>query len=175
MLKIPSIKELLHKPSEIQWNITGTFPGKLKIKIGSYKILSPEITKKWGIAFFWRGMVLWGPGNQYWIQWFFMILWISEISSLYFLVQNSFKFKLGFFIILNIFWGIRSEKTFSLSDYHSARWYYPKKTRKTFHKLHIDFFLNASLWILHCYEHLWFKTFIKIHIERVKVEKIAFL
>ena len=141
----------------------------------SYKILPPEITKKWGIAFFWRGMVLWGPGNQYWIQWFFMILWISEISSLYFLVQNSFKFKLGFFIILNIFWGIRSEKTFSLSDYHSARWYYPKKDQKNFHKLHIKFFLNASLWILHCYEHLWFKTFIKIHIEGVKVEKMAFL
>ena len=55
MLKIPSIKELLHKPSEIQWNITGTFPGKLKIKIGSYKILPPEITKKWGIAFFLEG------------------------------------------------------------------------------------------------------------------------
>ena len=53
MLNIPSIKELLHKPSEIQWNITGTLPGKLKRKdywALSYKILSPEITKTWEIA-----------------------------------------------------------------------------------------------------------------------------
>ena len=33
MLNISSIKELLHKPSEIQWNITGTLPEKLKSKI----------------------------------------------------------------------------------------------------------------------------------------------
>ena len=33
MLNISSIKELLHKPSEIQWNITGTLPGKLKRKL----------------------------------------------------------------------------------------------------------------------------------------------
>ena len=53
MLNIPSIKELLHKPSAIQWNITGTLPGKLKRKVSwalSYKILSPEITKAWEIA-----------------------------------------------------------------------------------------------------------------------------
>ena len=31
ILNISSIKELLHKPSEIQWNITETLPGKLKI------------------------------------------------------------------------------------------------------------------------------------------------
>ena len=53
MLNISSIKELLHKPSEIQWNITGTLPGKLKRKISwalSYKILPFEITKTWEIA-----------------------------------------------------------------------------------------------------------------------------
>ena len=33
ILNIFSIKELLHKPSEIQWNIIGTLPGKLKRKI----------------------------------------------------------------------------------------------------------------------------------------------
>ena len=38
-----------------------------------------------------------------------------------------------------------------------------KKTGKTFHKLHINVFVNASLLILHCYEHLWLKTFVKIH------------
>ena len=53
MLNISSIKELLHKPSEIQWNITGTLPGKLKrIFLGDlpYKILPPEITKMWEIT-----------------------------------------------------------------------------------------------------------------------------
>ena len=33
MLNISSIKELLHKPSEIQQIIAGTLPGKLKRKI----------------------------------------------------------------------------------------------------------------------------------------------
>ena len=53
MLNISSIKELLHKPSEIYRSITGTLPGKLKTKISwalSYKILPPEITKMWEIA-----------------------------------------------------------------------------------------------------------------------------
>ena len=47
MLNISSMKELLHKPSEIQSNITRTLPGKLKINFWalSYKILPPEITK----------------------------------------------------------------------------------------------------------------------------------
>ena len=49
-----------------------------------------------------------------------------------------------------------------------------KKARKTFHKLHIKFFLNASLWILYCYEQLWFEMFVKIDFQVVKVEKIAF-
>ena len=53
MLNISSIKELLHKSSEIQWNITETLPRKLKRKISwalSYKILPPEITKTREIA-----------------------------------------------------------------------------------------------------------------------------
>ena len=55
MLNISSIKELLEKPSEIQWNIVGTLPGKLKGKVSwalSYKILPPEITNAWEIAIF---------------------------------------------------------------------------------------------------------------------------
>ena len=55
MLNISSIEELLHKPSKIQWNITGTLPGKLKGKVSwglSYKILPPEITNAWEIAIF---------------------------------------------------------------------------------------------------------------------------
>ena len=53
MLNISSIKELLHKSSEIQWNITETLPRKLKRKISwalSYKILPPEITKMWEMS-----------------------------------------------------------------------------------------------------------------------------
>ena len=64
MLNISSIKELLHKPAEIQWNIAGTLPGKLKRKVSwdlSCEILSPETTKMWESAIF---LVLWGPQNQ---------------------------------------------------------------------------------------------------------------
>ena len=64
MLNISSIKELLHKPSEIQWNITGTLPGKLKRKIFwalSYKILPPEITKTWEIAILGGTLGAWEP------------------------------------------------------------------------------------------------------------------
>ena len=57
MLKIPSINELLHKPSEIQWNITGAFPGNLKMKIGHdpTKYYPLKSQKKWGIAFYLEG------------------------------------------------------------------------------------------------------------------------
>ena len=106
MLNIFSIKELLHKPSEIQWNITGILPGKLKRKFFMGFILqdiTPWNHKNMRNFFFFRGGggVLLGPGNQCGIEWFFMILWISEISSLCLLVN----FKLGFFIILTTFQG----------------------------------------------------------------------
>ena len=84
-VKYSSTKELLHKPSEIQSNITGTLLGKLNIIFFffgggalSYKILPPVIIKTWEIAIFW---VLWGPGNQCGIQWYFTILWISQVSA----------------------------------------------------------------------------------------------
>ena len=83
MLNISSIKDLLHKPSEVQWNLKRKFFCTL-----SYKILPPEITKTWETAVF---IVLWGPGNQCGIQWFFMILWIFESFPLYLLVRNNFN------------------------------------------------------------------------------------
>ena len=49
MLNISSIKEILHKPAEIQWNVAGTLPGKLKRKISKalpYKIL-PQKSQKY--------------------------------------------------------------------------------------------------------------------------------
>ena len=63
MLNISSMKELLHKPAEIQWSIAGTLSVKLKIKISgsfSYKITLPEIAKMWEIAIFEE---LWRSGN----------------------------------------------------------------------------------------------------------------
>ena len=78
MLKISSIKELLHKPSEIQWNITGTLPGKLKRKISwalSYKILPPEITKIWEIAIFGSTLGAWEP------MWNSLFLWFCKFQK----------------------------------------------------------------------------------------------
>ena len=97
-VNIPSIKELLHKPSEIQWNITRTLPGKLKGHFFFGLILqgiTPRNHKKVRNYYFWG---YFGDLGTNGIQWFFMILWISESFSLYLLVKNSFNFKLGFFI-----------------------------------------------------------------------------
>ena len=52
---ISSIKKLLNKPAEIQWNIAETLSGKLKRKnSGAFycKILPPEITKMWEMIYF---------------------------------------------------------------------------------------------------------------------------
>ena len=136
MLNISSIKELLHKPSEIQWNITGTLSGKLKRKISwalSYKILPPLKSQKCEkLLFFFLGGwgVLWGPGNQCGIQWLFTILWISESFSLYLLVRNSFNFKLGFFTYFEYISGEIIRKNILHQDYHSARWCWCKKVQK---------------------------------------------
>ena len=143
MLNISSIKELLHKPSEIQWNITGTLPEKLKRK--SYWALSLQKREK--LLFL---GVLWGPGNQCGIQWFFMILWISESFSLYLLVKNSFNFKLGFFTYFEYISGGIIRKDISLSDYHSSRWYWCKKVQKYLPQTSHKFFaqcliVNSSL------------------------------
>ena len=81
MLSIPSIKELLHKPSEIQWNITGTLPGKLKRKISwtlAYRILPPEITKMWEIAILGGTLGAWEPvWNSMVFLWFCEFLKVS--------------------------------------------------------------------------------------------------
>ena len=80
MLNISSIKELFHKPSEIQWNITGTLPGKLKRKISwalSYKILPPEITKTWEIAIFGGNL---GTCESFWNSTIFMICEFLKVS-----------------------------------------------------------------------------------------------
>ena len=103
MLNISSIKELLHKSSEIQWNITETLPRKLKRKISwalSYKILPPEITKTWEIAILGGTLGAW---ELMWNSMVCMILWISENLSLYLLVKNSFNF-VFFLFFFHLFW-----------------------------------------------------------------------
>ena len=95
-------------------------------------------------------VVLWGPGTQCGIQWFFMILWISESFSLYLLVKNSFNFKLGFFTYFEYISGGIIRKNILRSDYHSAKWYWCKKDQKnlpqTSHKIFSQcLIVNSSL------------------------------
>ena len=106
-----------------------------------------------------------GPGNRCGIQWFFMIFGISESFSLYLLIKNTFIFKLGSFTYFEYISWISSEKTFYAQITIMPDDINAKKTRKIFWKIHVKFFLNASLWILHFYEHLWLKTFVKIHFQ----------
>ena len=84
MLSISSVKELLHKPSEIQWNISGTLPGKLKREIPwalSYKILPPEITKMWEIAIFWGTLGAWEPICNSMVFYDFVDFWMFQPIS----------------------------------------------------------------------------------------------
>ena len=144
MLNISSIKELLQKPSEIQWNMTGTLPGKLKRKFGRGWAFILQDSNPWKNKerlLFWE--VLWGSGNQCGIEWFFMILWISESFSLYLLVKNSFNFKRGFFTYFEYISGGIIRKTFYIQITMVPGNIDAKKTRKTFHKLQIKFFLKA--------------------------------
>ena len=144
MLNIYSIKELLHKHSEIQWNITGTLPGKLKGKTFwalSYKILPPEITKIQEIAIL-EGTL--GVNVEFNVFYDFLNF------CLYLLVKNSFNFKLGFFNYFEYISGVSSEKNILHTDYHSARWYWCKKDQKNLPQISHRFFsqcliVNSSL------------------------------
>ena len=94
MLNIFSIKELLHKPSEIQWNITGILPGKLKRKIFMGFILQ-DITP-WNhknmrnFFFFWGGGRTFGAWEPMW-NWM-VFLWFCEFlkfpASVFWLTLN---------------------------------------------------------------------------------------
>ena len=145
MFNIFSIKELLHKSSESQWNITGTLPGKLKRKISwtlSYKILPPEITKTWEIAILGVTLGTWEPMWNSMVFYDFVNFW--ESFSLYLLVKNSLNFKLVFFShILNIFQAVSSGKMFYIEITIVPGDIDAKKIRKTLPKLQIKFFLNA--------------------------------
>ena len=97
MLNISSIKELLYKPSKIQWNITGNLPGKLKRKIPRlYPIrYYPLKSQKCEKLLFWGYFRDLGTNVEF--NGFIMISWISESFSPYLLIKSSFNFKLVFF------------------------------------------------------------------------------
>ena len=96
--------------------------------------------------------VLWGPRNQCGIPCFFMILWISESFSLYLLVKNSFKFKLGFFTYFEYILGGIIRNCILRQNYHSARWHWCKKDEKNLPQTSHKFFSlclivnSSSLW-----------------------------
>ena len=111
MLNISSIKELLHKPEKILWNITGTLPGKLKRKISwalSYKILPPEITKTWEIGNLETSKPMW---NFMVFLWFYEFLKIS--ASIFFWLKTVLTLNKVFSLILNIFQGHHQKKHFT--------------------------------------------------------------
>ena len=126
-------------------NITGTLPGKLKIIFLalSYKIYLLKSQKCEKLLFGGYFVNLGTNG----IQWFFMILWISEIFS--------FNFKLGFFTYFEYISGGIIRKNILRSDYHGARWYWCKKDQKnlpqTSHKIFFsrricEFFIVMSIY-----------------------------
>ena len=127
--------------------MTGTLPGKLKRKFWVGFILQ-DITP-WNHKNV-RNCYIWGSGNQCGIEWFFMILWISESFSLYLLVKNSFNFNLGFFTYFEYISRDIIRKNILHSDYHSARWYWCKEDQKnlpqTSHKIFSQcLMVNSSL------------------------------
>ena len=112
----------------VKYNWSSTRKTKKKIFLGFIlRDITPWNHKKSEkLLFSW---VLWGPGNQCGIQWFFMILWISENFSLYLLVKNSFNLKLGFFTYFEyISGGVIRHFTF-----------------RYIHKLHINKFFSQCL------------------------------
>ena len=73
MLNISSKKELLHKPSEIHQNITGTLPAKLKRFFGHYPSKYYPVKSQKHEKLLFLGVLL-GHENEFGIQRFFMIL-----------------------------------------------------------------------------------------------------
>ena len=101
-----SIKELLHEPSETQWILHGKLKRKLLYPTRYY----PLKTQQHEILLFWG--VLWGPGNQKGIQWFFYDFMNFLKVSVCLLFKSSFNFKLGFCTSFEYISGVSSEKTF---------------------------------------------------------------
>ena len=147
MLNIPSIKELLHKLSEIQWNITVTLPGKLKRKC-SWALYPAKSQKCEKLLFL---GLLCVPRNQCGIQLCFMILWIFESFNLCVLVKNNLNFKLDFSTYFVYISGcIIRRKHFMFILRYGARWYWCKKDQKnlpqTSHKIFCQYLIvNSSL------------------------------
>ena len=125
MSNISSIKELLLKPSAIQWNITGTLPGKLKRKISCFILqdIAPwnhKNVRKYCFCGYFGAL-----GNNVAFNGF---LWFHEFL----------KISASIFWLKTDFNKVSSEKTFYVQITIVPGDIDAKKTRKTFHKLHIN-------------------------------------
>ena len=143
-----SIKELLHKPSEIQYNWNSTRKTKKKIFLDFIlQDVTPWNHKNVRHCYFGRYYGVLGTKVEFnvflWFCGFSKSFSLYLLVKIYFLVKNSFNFKLGFFTYFEYISGGIIRKNILRSDCHSARWHWCKKYQKTFHKLHIKFFLNA--------------------------------
>ena len=85
---------------------------------------------------------------------FYRFLWYSDllkVSACIFWLTTVITLNYIFSLILNIFQRVSSEKTLCIQITIMPGDIDGKKARKTFHKVHIKVFLNASLWIFPCY------------------------
>ena len=167
-VKYSSTKELLHKPSEIQSNITGTLLAKLNIIfffLGGGGFILQDITpwnnKNVRNCYFLGTLGAWEP------MWNSMVFYdfVNFTSfSLYHLGKNSFNFELGFFTHFKYISGGIIRKNILHSDYHSARWYWCKKDQKnppkTLHKIcsHYLIVTSSFLWAF-VVENIWKNSF----------------
>ena len=107
-----------------------------------------------------------GAWKPMWISWFFIILWISQSCSSSLLDKTSLLLNVDFYSSFEHISGSTICKNTLCSDYHNVWGYWRKKDHKNISLT----FVIASLQFLHCYEHLWSKTFVKTHLQGVKVE-----
>ena len=130
--------------------MTGTLPGKLKRKFWVGFILQ-DITP-WNHKNV-RNCYIWGYfgglGTNVELNGFLWFCKFLKVSASIFWLKNSFKFKLGFSLILNILQGVSSEKNILCSDWHGARWYWCKKDQKklsqTSHRICHGLIVNSLL------------------------------
>ena len=114
-----------------------------------HKKLPPEITKMWEIAVL---GVLWGPGNQCGIPWFFYhFLNFWKFLPLSF-EWKQFQLQTVFFFsaVFNTFQEVSSQKRLHIHILLVSGDIDAKNPRKTFHKLYVIFFamLNYNFFIV---------------------------
>ena len=121
--------------------MTGTLPGKLKSKVSwalSYNMLPRKSQKCKKFCYF--GGYFQGLGTNVEFSGFLKFCEFLKVSASIFWLKTVLTLNQVFSLILNIFQGLSSEKTFYIQITIVPGDIDAKKTRKTFHKLHINFF-----------------------------------